>query len=379
MKAGRTIQELAAQLQADKARMKDYVVDTRELNVLTGEAGTELKLPGMDELVPSQHFHRQLGTDLKIRADMYDRLRTKHPALYDNLVNGLLYRWDAEHDGNPGKRLIRTYTDGAGPDGSQGIARSVLSDRYRRIDNFEVAEAVLPIIGKIDGVEIPSCEVTETRMYIKVVAPLTQVNLQDLIEPGVHQFLPDGSPDYVQAGFVLTNSEVGNGALSIEEMIYRLVCKNGLIVGKALRRTHVGSQVQADEDYTVFRDETIAADDKALMMKVQDAVSAAVDETRFKQIAAQFAETTSGEQIAKPVEAMKVLAPMVGLSEEESGNVLQHLITGGDLSRFGTINAITRAAQDVESYDRSTELEQLAASVVMRMPNREWERVAVAA
>jgi hypothetical protein len=379
MKAGLTLSELAAKLEADKARIQDYVMDTRELKVLTGEGGTEVSVPGIEELVPTQHFHRQLGTDLKVRADLYDRLRTTHPALFDNLVNGLLMRWEHDHDGNIGKRMVRTYKDGGGENGGQGIARAVLSDRYRRIDNFELAHAVLPIIGQIPDVQVKSCDVTETRMYIKVVAPLTQVNLQDLIEPGKHQFLPDGNPDYVQAGFVITNSEVGNGALSIEDMIYRLVCTNGLIIGKSLRKTHVGSQVQAGEDYTIYRSETIEQDDKALLMKVQDAVTAAVDSVRFQQLATQFAETASGEKIEKPVEAMKVLAPVVGLTEQESGSVLQHLIEGGDLTQFGAINAITRAAHDVESYDRSTELEQLAASVVMRMPASDWHKVAVAA
>lgn len=378
MKAGLSLTELAAKLEADKARIKDYVVDTRELHVLTGETGTEVKLPGVEELVPTQHFHRQLGTDLKVRADLYDRLRSTHPALYDGLINGLLDGWSKDHDGKTGKRMIRTYTDG-GPNG-QGIARAVMSDSYRRIDNFDLATAVLPIIGQIPNVQIPTCQVTESKMYIKVVAPLTQVDLNDLIKPGVHKFLDDdGNPDYMQAGFVLQNSEVGNGSLSIDHMLFRLRCLNGLIVGKALRKTHVGSKVEVGEDYSIYRDETVAADDKALMMKVQDAVTAAVDETKFKQLCAQFADATDTKPMEDPIEAMKVLAPTVGLTEGESKSVLQHLIKGGDLTKFGAINAITRTAQDVESYDRSVELETLAATEVMSMGVGAWEKIAVAA
>lgn len=375
MKQGLTLSELAAKLEADKARQQDVIVDTREMRVLTNADGrSEVKLPGVDELVPSQHFMRQLGQDLGLRADLFDRLRTKHPVQFDHLVNGLLDRWGTDHSGKPGRRLVRTYTDG-GPDG-QGIARAVLSDSYRRIDNYDLAMAVLPVIGEIPNARVESCAVTDTKMYLKVVAPLTQVDLNDLID-GTHQMLPDG-PDYCQAGFVLSNSEVGNGAMSIEEMLFRLICTNGMIVAKSLRRTHLGGKITSDDDGIAFRDETLAADDRALMMKVQDAVAQAVDSVRFQQLATQFAEAKSGTAIERPVEAMKVLANTAGLGEEEQGNVLQHLISGGDLSQFGVVNAITRAAQDVDSYDRATELEALGGQVLRYAPG-EWQAVATAA
>jgi hypothetical protein len=43
---------------------------------------------------------------------------------------------------------------------------------------------------------------------------------------------------------------------------------------------------------------------------------------------------------------------IIGLSENESGLVLNHLIHSGDLSKFGMLNAVTRTAEDIESYDR---------------------------
>ena len=50
-----------------------------------------------------------------------------------------------------------------------GKVRAFLSDRYRRIDNLELLEAVLPIIKEMKGAEIISSEVTPTNMYIKVI------------------------------------------------------------------------------------------------------------------------------------------------------------------------------------------------------------------
>ena len=73
-------------------------------------------------------------------------------------------------------------------------ARAFLSDRYRRIDNYEIAEAVLPIIADIKDARIESCEVTDERMYIKVVNP----RLETEVVPG----------DVVQSGIIITNMTI---------------------------------------------------------------------------------------------------------------------------------------------------------------------------
>src|SRR5207244_7939357 len=104
------------------------------------------------------------------------------------------------------KRLIRTL---------DGNVRAVLSDRYRRLDNFDLAENVLPILQRLPDARFESVELTETRMYLKVVTPSVRYE----IAPG----------DVVQAGVVIANSEVGQGTLSVQPLVFRLVCKNGLI------------------------------------------------------------------------------------------------------------------------------------------------------
>ena len=55
--------------------------------------------------------------------------------------------------------------------------------------------------------------------------------------------------------------------------------------------------------------------------------------------------------------------------------MLNHLIQGGDLSKFGLSNAVTRFSQDVESYDRASQLEQLGGEVIA-LPRSEWELIA---
>ena len=52
-----------------------------------------------------------------------------------------------------------------------GSARAYLSNRYRRIDNIDIAGVTLPILGGLPDIRFESCQITESRMYIKAVNP----------------------------------------------------------------------------------------------------------------------------------------------------------------------------------------------------------------
>ena len=67
-----------------------------------------------------------------------------------------------------------------------------------------------------------SCQLTDSRMYIKVV----NTRLEAEVVPG----------DIVQSGIIISNSEVGLGSVSIQPLVYRLVCSNGMVVNDAQTR-----------------------------------------------------------------------------------------------------------------------------------------------
>ena len=79
-----------------------------------------------------------------------------------------------------------------------------------------------------------------------------------------------------------------------------------------------------------------------------------------------------------PVKAIQVLGEATVMSKDEQSSVLRHLIEGGDLSRFGLMNAVTRTAEDVQSYDRATEIETLGGRILDLAAN-DWQRIAEAA
>ena len=237
-----------------------------------------------------------------------------------------------------------------------------MSNRYRCIDNLGIAEAVLPILMGMEGARFESCEITESRMYLKVVNP----RLEAEVTPG----------DIVQAGVIISNSEVGLGSVSIQPLVYRLVCKNGMVVNDAqTRRNHVGRVNNTEENILLYSDETLAADDRAFVMKIQDTVRAAVEEARFSRIVGVMQEAKGVRMNTADIPGIvKVASREFRITDDESTGILQHLIEDNDLTLYGLSNAVTRHSQDVESYDRATELESIGYNILTMQPAL-WNRI----
>ena len=66
---------------------------------------------------------------------------------------------------------------------------------------------------------------------------------------------------------------------------------------------------------------------------------------------------------------VELAAKEFNIRQNESEGILGHLIAGGDLSLYGLANAVTRHAQDVQSYDRSTELEATGYKIITMQPS----------
>ena len=73
-----------------------------------------------------------------------------------------------------------------------------------------------------------------------------------------------------------------------------------------------------------------------------------------------------------------MLQKRAALTDDDRGGILRHLINGGDLSRWGVTNAVTRYSQDVQSYDKATELEALGGTLI-ELNKTDWRAIAEAA
>ena len=88
------------------------------------------------------------------------------------------------------------------------------------------------------------------------------------------------------------------------------MCRNGLIASDhAVRKTHVGRALGSDaESVNLYRDDTLAADDRAFFLKARAVVVEAVSETTFRQIALKMQKTREIPLTGDAVKAVEVLA-----------------------------------------------------------------------
>ncbi|MGH3846215.1 MAG: DUF932 domain-containing protein, partial [Pseudonocardiaceae bacterium] len=161
----------------------DVVVPARDLAM----SGGDLHIGGigeptitLDGVTPRRGVFRPsavcdggIADKLGIPSLYLRRMREEQIALLDHNVN----TWLAD---DPAKRyLIRTLR---GEDDQPGIARAMLSEKYKITDNLDVLMAVLDGIRRT-GVhtEISRCDLTERRMYVKVRSPEVASCAQQLL------------------------------------------------------------------------------------------------------------------------------------------------------------------------------------------------------
>ena len=339
MKQGKTLAGLGKELERQRKARKDFVADTRSPELASNAGRSELAvIAGNDrqEFPVNELAHQQISARLGIPYRYYQKMQAEQPRLLDENVN-TWFRETSE------RRMIRIM---------DGNVRAFLSDRYRRLDHLELCAAILPVINTMKGASIESCEVTETHLYLKVINKRLKAEVC--------------TGDVVQAGFVVSNSEVGVGSLKVEPLVYRLVCKNGLICKDyAQKKYHVGRQVVgAEEAYEIYSDETLKQDDKAFFMKVQDTVRCAVDEARFQMTVDKLKESMQIPMEHDPVKEVEILADRFLLTQNERGDVLRQLFMSGDNSRYGLLNAVTAASKIASDYERATELERIGGEIL---------------
>jgi len=366
MKAGRSLQDVAAEIMRQAQTKKDYIADTRAVEVVNnvgGEVALAIKDQGSYDVKPIAHG--QIAEHTKIPKPYYDRMLKEAPDLLANNVN----RWFEKY---PAPRLIRTL---------DGNARAFLSDKYATLDYQDFAEAAIPLLQQ-RKLTIQSCELTETRLYIKAVDEqlYRDVPVGYKMGDGSHRIFDTCAP-----AIILADSEVGFGRLVVETGVYTSACTNLCLFAKGgMKRTHVGARHKLTEGFDVSDlDEIMSAGTKrktmeALWLQVRDVIASAFDENVIRRRAEQL-EVAAGRQITGNVaKVIEVAADKFSLNETEKDSVLKHLAGGGNLSQYGLHAAITRAAQDVEDYDRATELEYLGGRVI-ELPKTEWAELAEAA
>lgn len=350
MRTELSLAELATTISEQSHAKEDYVCNTETM--VANEDATCLYLASEHKsFLINDHCHKQLAAALDVPRKYYNRMRENNPALLSENINSWFKK-------EPKNRMIRTLGGNS--------ARAYLSDRYKRIDNDRIFSIIAPVLADYPDIVVESAAVTETKMWLKVVSPKTEREIS-LNDP-------------IQAGMVITNSEVGDGAYDIQPFTKRLVCHNGMTVldaGVNMRTTHVGKKMDAGLQINYAQD-TIEKESEYLISKSRDIAKAIVEGDWFDDHIEKLREAKTEEIDGRPSKAIGKLAKTFGLAEREQENVLEHFMRGGDFSKFGMAQAVTRTAEDIRNYERASTFEAMGSKVI-DLPQKAWKSIALAA
>jgi hypothetical protein len=362
-KAGKSIVQLAQELENLRENSKDFLVPTSKLEMESRDKELFLGFTNgsKHEIKLNNWSGGQLATYSEIPKAYYDKLKDENPALLATNVNHSFQTIakQAAKNGEKESRMLRTVN---------GQARAFVSSKYRRLDSFDLVEAIWPTVQE-SGLLPVSQELTERRLYLKFVSP----DLKTEITKG----------DVVRYGLLISNSDVGGGSLRVESFIDRLVCSNGLIMPTSMRKNHIQSDRAADDVFELFSDKTKFLTDAAFWSQVKELVQISLRPENFEEQVAKLRATVTKEiksdDMEKVVEMTMKTLNLPGKDKQKS--VLSWLAKGNEgagLTQWGLINSLTRTAQaDFVDYDQAVEIER-AAGRIIELTDKEWNRISTA-
>lgn len=353
-----------------------YMRPTGEIEIDTGAGAGPETGAITSELVPSfdttTHSRRQITDWAKVPAAYADRCPSELLAINVNhwFRNGV--------DGKgPAARMLRTLQ----PCELLGITepklRAFVSDRYRRIDNWDFVNAIFPVLQEYaekSNLIIESVNVDEHTLNVKGRID----GVEEQIMNPKHR-LGEGHNEYhiVKPGFEMRNGETGRSVVSFAPALYDSRCTNLAVFREnAQRRYHLGRSQAEGELWGLLTDETQAQSNRALMMQLADYCRASLDSSGqvFQQTCNMLREKL-GIEVKRPEATMKLVADQFGLSETETSDCVAALLERGDMSVFGIQAAVTQVSQaDEISYERATELEALGGDI-LAWPAQNWDKL----
>lgn len=344
-----------------------------ESGVTAAQPGYTVDVNGL--YLPTAVADGQLAGLFKIPVAYFRRLREEHVDLLDANVNQWAPRGVRTESGkyDTDKRVLARMLWGDDGTGEHvGILRALLSDRYGARDNLDTAMAVLDGMqaAGLDGTNISKCDLSDNRFYMFVEAPDVHAYAHEMlkgyknpIETNYGTTGPHAAvKDIVHAGFAVTNSETGGGALAITPRIIVRICRNGLQITKeAMRKVHLGTKL--DEGNINWSSRTRDAANALVREQVTDAVRAFLSQDFLEHQIGKL-ERDSGVEITNVTETIENVGIKLSYSQGERNGILAHFIKGGQLTSGGVMQAVTSYAQLIDSPDRSWDVEASAVEAM---------------
>jgi len=401
----RSLTQLLEQIKDQAARTADYLSPTTDLQfetVKSDDAPNRSRIviearQGMPTtcLQVNDVAFDQIAQRADLPAKTARRLRDDYPDVLDHAIRRI---WDQE----PEMRMVRAFMNhGNYTSVETGTARAFVSDRFKTFDNVHLLEAALPQLMESDAQwKIVNGTVTDKRMYLQLKSevitadaaaraanPSQNVHIMRPTEytrdfgNGVNRTVGDA----MALGIRISNSEVGHGSISINQLVWTLACLNGMQTENLFRKAHLGAKAQDQEFASLLKQDTIDASNRALSLQMRDIVEGFASRDSFEQVIDKMRNAHENVVEATPQDAVEKLGTVLKLTKSETSSVLDGLLdtlqqsgyTGKPVSQATMVNAVTAVQHKVDA-DNVGDWQRLGAKV-LNMPQREWEYVARAA
>ena len=274
-------------------------------------------LTGDRRLVLSARAESQLLQRLQIPAAFYRRLPEN--------IKWATVNFFAQHGGFERMALLRLVRG--------NTVRALLSERFCPLDDVDL----LPLFGDVVGDEalrVEALDFEEDYSHLRVIFP--------------HQVAEPKPGDVVMTGINLSNSETGMRAVHIDAVVFRLVCRNGLVQAESSGKTTIRHVGQID--------------------RLKDSLATAVRDANQKahRLLERF-RIAAGVRISDPRAALERFASDGTLTQEQLQLAIAAFILEPDPTVYGLVNAVTRAAQQEPTFERRYLMERQGTALLNRL------------
>lgn len=349
IEAGRTsamalIERLHTDLPDDQiARGSALRFGTRN-NVQTNDPTMHLDLPPPEVVMGvgdrGMTIHRHAMSQLATRAGVPGAYLSKLSSGAEwerKLAAGILN--EHFHQGEADSRyLVRSV---------RGQARGVMSDKYRRLDNRPLVDALASAAQRIGAVPYAGTS-TDVRVAMKIIVPKVYI----------------AGGDVIAFGLEWANSDFGASRNVLRAFILRLLCLNGAKTEDALTQVHLGRALSDDLQLSA---RTVELDTKTTISAMGDVVSNILlpekIEARIAQVDAAAAQGATHAQLRT------MLGKRVSKGEAErivdafKSNDVVNLPAGDTMWRASNAVSWIAGQKDVDS-ERALDLERLAGEFI---------------
>jgi len=316
------------------------------------------------ELHNKSRFEFSFPTNKYFNEQMYSRLAKGLKPYADFMQsNGqrdlLLENVNRQLQSDDRKSLVRAQENANG----LYIAKALVSDMYKPIDDDVILDAILPMIDGKDSIyKVIGGRVGMEKTHLKIVSKDPVFDIGD--RP-------------IHLGALYINSGVGASRFKYLLFICDAFCTNGIIFNQRtqfeLSHTHKGARYS--KEFGKLMGDTFKREElRAIQSMVKETTAAALDPARHAEFKELLEASAKRPVTGDTAEVINRLGKGIKLSALEA-KLATIAIRDNEHNQYGVQAGLTRMAQELDSYDRRLEIESLAGSI-LTMSKERWETIA---